>query len=344
VRSNNFRALRATGSITDMPRWLGTFVWLGIVALTGGTAAGFYGEFSWILELAAHFRPHLVALSFIWLFLAIFQRRPIAAIACAALLAVNAAPIVPYVTAQAPPVGEGGSSLRVMTYNMHGRTTQRAAFFEFVHAEQPDVILLTEVPNYTDWLTDSLGADYPHRIDGNSGRPHDLMVFSRWPVAGFHIDRSVDRALPVLAADLCEEGSKEPSQCVRLVGLHAVAPFGPAAEKHDAQLALAARLLAAAPPGRAILAGDLNMTPWAPDFRRLIAATGLRDAALGRGVTATWMSRQPMVGLTIDHVLAGPEIAVRDYLVGPDLGSDHLPVVAGLVVPKARHPAVQGAR
>jgi endonuclease/exonuclease/phosphatase (EEP) superfamily protein YafD len=48
------------------------------------------------------------------------------------------------------------------------------------------------------------------------------------------------------------------------------------------------------------------------------------------------MSRQPIVGLAIDHVLASPEIGVRDYLVGPDLGSDHLPVVAGLVLPSAQ--------
>lgn len=319
-----------------MPNWFGTFVWFGVFVLAGATAAGFYGELSWILDLAAHFRPHLVAIGFVWLFLAIFQRRPVAAIACAAILAINAAPIIPYVTAQARPDDEGGSALRVMTYNMHGRTTQRAAFLEFVHAEQPDIILLTEVPNYYDWLVDSLGADYPHRVDGNSGRPHDLMVFSRWPVASFQIDRSVDRGLPVLAADLCEDGAQEASRCVRLVALHAIAPFGARAEMHDAQFALATRLLASAPPGRAILAGDFNMTPWAPDFRRLIADTGLRDAALGRSVTATWLSRQPMVGIAIDHVLASPQIGVRDYLVGPDLGSDHLPVVAGLVLPRAQ--------
>lgn len=328
----------------EMPRWLGTFVWLGIVALAGVTTAGFHGELSWALDLAAHFRPHLVALSFIWLFFAIFQRRAFAAIACAALLALNAGPIVPYVTAQARPADESGSALRVMTYNMQGRTTQRAAFLEFVQAEQPDVILLTEVPNYYDWLTDSLGADYPHRIDGNSGRPHDVMVFSRWPVAGFQIDRSVDRALPVLAADLCEEARKDPSQCIRLVALHAVAPFGPGAEKQNAQLALAARLLADTQSAHAVLAGDLNVTPWAPAFRRLIEATGLRDAALGRSVTATWMSRQPMVGLAIDHVLASAEIGVRDYLVGPDVGSDHLPVIASLIVPKADVAMIQGAR
>lgn len=327
-----------------MPRWLGTFVWLGIVALAGLTAAGFYGELSWMLDLAAHFRPHLVALGFIWLFLAVFQHRPIAAMACAALLAVNTAPIIPYVTAQAQATAEGGSPLRVMTYNMHGRATRRADFLEFVRAEQPDVILLTEIPNYTDWLTDGLGADYPHRIDGNSGRPHDLMVFSRWPVAGFQIDRSVDRAQPVLAADLCEEGSKDPSRCVRLVGLHAVAPFGPGAQKQAAQLALAARLLANTQSAHAVLAGDLNATPWAPAFRRLIEATGLRDAALGRSVTATWMSRQSMVGLAIDHVLASAEIGVRDYLVGPDLGSDHLPVIASLMVPKADPALTHGAR
>ena len=56
-------------------------------------------------------------------------------------------------------------------------------------------------------------------------------------------------------------------------------------------------------------------------------------AALGRSITATWTSRQPIVGLAIDHVVASPKIAARRYDVGPDLGSDHLPVIAELAVP-----------
>ena len=157
--------------------------------------------------------------------------------------------------------------------------------------------------------------------------------FSRWPIRNITISHNVRLGFPVIAYDLCQDDTND--ACVRLVGLHAIAPFGAhIAAQHDEQLAIAATLARAAPQGQAIVAGDLNTTPWSPMFGRLLSDGGLRDAALGRSITATWMSRQPVVGLAIDHVLASPQIVVQHYDVGPDLGSDHLPVIAGLHVPQ----------
>lgn len=320
-----------------MRKWFGTAIWLGVFALTAATVAGSYGAVSWALDLFAHFRPHLVAVCFVWMFLALFQRRFVAVVASAALMAVNAAPIVPYVVSPSQAVAATPadvSPLRVMTFNMHGRKTQRAAFLDYVQAEQPDVVLLTEVPNPYEWLNDSLGADYPYRFDGKTGLPHDVILFSRWPIVATRADRSVSRGFPVLAADLCQD-EKAGGACVRLIGLHAIAPFGQRFAKwQETQFAIASRFAREAPHGQAIVAGDLNMTPWSPTFRHLLEAGGLRDTALGRSITATWASRQPIVGLPIDHVLASPQIVTRHYEVGPDLGSDHLPVIAELAVPR----------
>lgn len=330
-----------------MWKWFSTLarlgVWLGIVALASATLIAYEGERSWLLGLAAHFRPHLAALSAAWLLFALVRHRPLAVVACAALLAVNAAPLAPYVAGGAQAASGGqGEPLRVMTFNMHGRGTDRSAFLEFVHTEQPHVIVLTELPPARDWLTQTLGAHYPYRLDAESDRPHGLLLLSRWPIIGSQVDRRVDRGQPVFAADLCAETARGGDDCVRLVGLHAVAPLGlRAAERQHAKFAVAAQMARAAPSGRVVLAGDLNMTPWSPRFHRLLQAAGLGDAAIGRGLTATWFSRQPIVGLMIDHVLASPEIATRDYLVGPDLGSDHLPVVADLMLPKRDLESVQ---
>lgn len=318
-----------------MRKWFGTVIWLGVFAVAAATAAASTGERHWALGLVSHFRPHLVAFGFVWTFLALFQRRPVAVAASAALMAINAAPIVPYVTKQPQAIAAAPvSPLRVMTYNMHGRKTERAAFLDYVQSEQPDVVLLTEVPPGYGWLADSIGADYRYRYDSQTGLPHDLILFSRWPIVDTRTDRSVARGFPVTSYDLCQE-DKDGGACVRLVGLHAIAPFGARiAGLHDAQLAVAADQARAAPKGLVIVAGDLNTTPWAPSFRRLLADGGLRDAALGRSITATWTSRQPIVGLAIDHVLASPQITVQRYEVGPDLGSDHLPVIAELAVPR----------
>jgi len=74
----------------------------------------------------------------------------------------------------------------------------------------------------------------------------------------------------------------------------------------------------------AIVVGDLNATPWSNAFSGLghaglLRATGLKPTwpAIGLG----WM------GIPIDHVLVTPHWSVMERQIGPNIGSDHLPVM-----------------
>jgi endonuclease/exonuclease/phosphatase (EEP) superfamily protein YafD len=118
--------------------------------------------------------------------------------------------------------------------------------------------------------------------------------------------------------------------CATVIGLHGARPFGRNVGLRNAQLALAVRVAAARGDEPVILMGDLNLTPWAPTFAGLLEAGNLRDASIERGLTATWLSRHALFGLLIDHVLVNPKVAVVASRIGPDIGSDHLPVVADL--------------
>ena len=84
--------------------------------------------------------------------------------------------------------------------------------------------------------------------------------------------------------------------------------------------------------GPVIVAGDFNTTPWSPHFRDLLATTGLRDAGTGRGWLPTWPGRLGPAGIPIDHVLVRGEVAVTGLRRGPDVGSDHYPLIADLRV------------
>ncbi|MBM4022425.1 MAG: hypothetical protein FJ284_09335 [Planctomycetes bacterium] len=102
-------------------------------------------------------------------------------------------------------------------------------------------------------------------------------------------------------------------------------------DHRDRQLAAIGRL-AVEETLPVIVAGDLNTTPWSHGFRTLVTHR-LRDSAIGWGVQATWNARVLVPRLPIDHLLVPPEIGVHSRSVGPDLGSDHLPVEAVLLVP-----------
>jgi endonuclease/exonuclease/phosphatase (EEP) superfamily protein YafD len=154
----------------------------------------------------------------------------------------------------------------------------------------------------------------------------EVALLTRWRAEAYATDDAAGPAYPVTRVRLCR------TRCVDLVALHAAPPIRARGAYRARQLEIAARLASAA-AGPVVLLGDLNCTPWSPAFDRLQAAAGLRDSGRGRGLHPTWLSAMPFIGLPIDHVLVGPGIGVRGRRVGPDIGSDHRPVVADLVLP-----------
>lgn len=85
-----------------------------------------------------------------------------------------------------------------------------------------------------------------------------------------------------------------------------------------------------------ILAGDFNMPSDSPMMASLHRQfrDAFRDAGWGFGYTRP--TRWPFIG--IDHILVSPEWDVRSCQVGPDVGSDHLPLLAEVVLPAAVAP------
>jgi endonuclease/exonuclease/phosphatase (EEP) superfamily protein YafD len=80
--------------------------------------------------------------------------------------------------------------------------------------------------------------------------------------------------------------------------------------------------------------GDFNATPWSRPYRRLHNGTGTCDTRAGYGVQASYPADSWLLRIPIDHVLASCNVGVRDRRIGPDVGSDHLPVIVDLVLPR----------
>jgi endonuclease/exonuclease/phosphatase (EEP) superfamily protein YafD len=85
----------------------------------------------------------------------------------------------------------------------------------------------------------------------------------------------------------------------------------------------------------AVVVGDLNTTMWSPAYRKLIHATGLRNARDGFGICPTLGSERRWIAalaLPYDHSLVNQKVGVIGFRSGPFLGSDHLPIIAELAV------------
>ena len=88
-------------------------------------------------------------------------------------------------------------------------------------------------------------------------------------------------------------------------------------------------------PSQASVMGDLNMSMWSPYYRDFVDRSHLTNIRQGFGIQPSWPVNLPLLQIPIDHCLITSKIKVSNNQIGKDIGSDHYPLIADLVIPKS---------
>ncbi len=297
------------------------------------TLLGFAGTVGWVFDLCAHFRvQYAVALVVAGIVLVVLWRRPWSGIVALALGAVNASCL--WLLFWAPPAGGPASPahrLLLANVNTYGGDPDRVA--DLIRHVAADYVVLEEIsPEWLDRLADVLRA-YPYSEADARTDNFGIGLFSRWPLENTQILTLGPVDVPAVAARFHLAG-----QPVMLVAMHTLPPVN--ADQfalRNAQLAAAAQAVRELPVPL-LLAGDFNVTPWSPWFRRLLRASGLRDSARGYGWQPTWPAGLPWLWLPLDHCLYTTNLVIVSRQVGPAIGSDHYPLIVDFALAPAAGP------
>jgi len=322
------------------------FVYLGLVGLSFVTLVSFLGANYWIFELLSHFRVQYAAVATCMLvLLLISQAQRLEWIVGLILLGVNAVPILIQLGASVstPAVAVETPDARAMWVNLQGENTDLAAFYEYVAAESPDVIALTEVGSNRQAILDAFAEEYPHTVQSKLSNVFEIVLLSRYPIASERIS-GLDFArpssptltqpvfqpdVPIISAEICPEETG----CYTVMATHAPPPVtARMAAMRNTLFELLAQLSRQRDDNRLIVMGDLNTSVWSPQFGGLLKEGQMRTWSADVLIDSTWLSKSPFLGLTIDHVLTRDGVSLTSRRVGPDIGSDHYPLVADLVL------------
>lgn len=311
---------RAFPDARAVPAWL-------LAGLAFATLLAALAALGWPFELFAHFRAQYLGAALLLALLLGAQRRARLALLAILLAGWHALPGIAVLRAAPSAPGCDGASLTVATANVRFSNANREPFLAWLGSEPADLVVVQEV---TAGWADALEAisAYPHRYALTREDPYGIAIYSRRPLHGVETVDLARDGLPSLAGELEVGGQR-----VRFLGLHTHWPITPALSRaRDAALQQAAALARdSATP--VVLLGDLNLTPDAPAFPRLLAEGNLRDVMDGRRWRPTWRSGFWPLALRIDHVLVSPALCVEQAEVGPSVGSDHRPVTARLRLP-----------
>lgn len=226
------------------------------------------------------------------------------------------------------------STLRIVTYNIHGQRDNRAALARVVRAEAPDIAIVQEGPRRLWWR--HRRAELARRwgmfvVDGGEPAAGNVLLAgmrvrvhdTRCLLFPLHFGRHLRGA--VVAR--CTVGVVPFLVC----GTHLALDQ---AERCAQVRRLRAELAPADDRYGVIIGGDLNETSERPAWR--ILADGLVDAG-GDDLTPTFPTRVPQH--RIDALFVGASCQIRGYRVvdtpASRAASDHFPVLVDLVLPPA---------
>jgi len=305
------------------------------VALVGTAAAAFaalLAPLGWPFELFAHFRWQVGAAALALLLASLVLRRPWMMVVACITVAMQ---WLPGVLMSGPASAHGPTALtcsddqlRVVTANAWFANADHAALVVWLSRSDADIIALQEITPQWALALEPLARIYPYRKVMPRDDPYGIALLSRWPIDDVQPVAFSEDGMLSLVANVDVHGRK-----VRVITLHTRWPVVPELQVARDRALQQAAALALTQPESTILLGDLNLTPYAPAFARLVSESGLRDAFAGEAWRPTWQAGFWPLALPIDHVLVPRGSCVTEHEIGPDVGSDHRPLQVTLRLP-----------
>ncbi len=297
---------------------------LGFIAMTAGISS-LFPRYGWLLDLVSQFRVQIG-----WLNVGVAVLSGLAGLAALALVCLLLGGLVlaslrPF-WHQSGQDWEGRYRLILFNVRMRNRAFDRVR--QYVMQQAPDLLGLVEVDQA--WLEglDPLKSIFPYQASFAHPASYGLALFSQHPIRSWRSSR-----LPGSDVDHLEIDLDLPDGKIRVILAHLPPPFSPSERKKRDDRLHALGEIAAATDGPTLILGDFNASPWTPSLQALETDLGMKSLRRLHGLLPTWPAQFGPARIPIDHVFGSDgTVAFGASKVGPDLGSDHLPIEVSLTV------------
>ena len=309
-----------------------------VVGLSLVAALSWLATWHWAFELLTHFHVYFLLAGGALAVVAAGLQQWWTAGLSALIVAASFSVVWPHM--HLPPADlqpQAGPVVRLLWANLHRRNTDLDALRRLIEAEKPDIAVFTELDPVHDAVLRDVRALLPFQSPPPRSSVLGVMLLARKQPESLKFDLTMGDHAPLMVARLCPAEAG----CLTLLGLHAWPPLPPWTGVRDRQLAHAAAVARqhVDKGERVVLVGDFNVTPFSPVFDRLIVQSGLWDTNIlpaERPRTspsiATWRLANTGLGLPIDHALVSAGIGIVSRRIGPDIGSDHRPLILDLKI------------
>ena len=321
-----------------LSNFLANLLLLVIIAITLLSVCSSFGG-NFYFELASHFKVQYLFLTIFLFFLLSLARKKWFFVIALFCVFINTADVIHWYIPQPIAIQQSTNKIRALLVNINTKNNNYSQVISLVRKEKPDIAVFLELDEFWANQLHSINDILPYAVGRANPDNMGIAVYSKRPLEKPNIKflGSSDHA-SVVGDFLVNR------QVISLVATHFLQPIQPELILHTKQQLNAVSSYVKQLKQPRLVIGDLNTTMWSPSYRDFVKKTGLRNARQGFGILPTWPTeanfspiKPPLSWLLlipIDHFLISPEIKVLDIRTGANVGSDHLPLIADLILEK----------
>ncbi|MBC8001862.1 MAG: endonuclease/exonuclease/phosphatase family protein [Opitutaceae bacterium] len=302
---------------------------LAVGTVAGGiTAASYLGAWWWVFEVASNYHLQCGVVLGVASVVCFAGRKRLPGLLFLLLAAVNGIEIYPLYKAATPVVvRQGAPKLRCVLLNLKGANIATGSIPDYIRATRADVVVVTAVDDAWQQVVQSMSGDYPNIITAPREDGYGVGLLSRLPMRSGQSFNAGEPLVPTVYGILTCGDRK-----IVVLGTRFLPPAG--SGDHRTRIEQMKRIADgfSDPAERLILLGDLNVTHWSPYFKEFTKVVRLVDSARGFGIQPTWPVNGFPMQIPIDHCLVSPCFKVLNRTLGPNIGSDHFPLIVDLEV------------
>ena len=295
-------------------------------ATAAGTAAsslvlvvGLGSSDFWICDLLANFRIHAAASTLVLVGIQVYLGRIVLAISAGLILAL--AIILTYESQWTEGSDLSTRAIRVVSLNLGPSYGHADSVSNYLTNIDADIALLQEFSPPWEMQLVELSGRFPHSVLVPRPGSYGLAVYSRYPITDSFVESLVVPRIPFVRASI-----RIGRTSLDVANIHLLTPVYPRwFALRNEQIEVIADTVDQM-SNRTVVCGDWNLTPWSGQYQKLIDA-GLDHGRPGDQIKATWPSALGWAGIPIDHCFASNGAAIRSKLIGPNVGSDHRPIL-----------------
>ena len=227
-------------------------------------------------------------------------------------------------------------TISILASNVLQKNDKYDKVLEEVLLRNPDLLVFTETDKK--WMNELRKGikdfGYNYHLETPLDNTYGMLLYSKLELINPQVRFLLEDSIPSMHSRL----KLRSGEIVELHVLHPTPPMPPhdaTSTDRDAQMMMVAKMVDSAKLP-VIVAGDFNDVAWSESTSLFLKVSTLLDPRKGRGFFNTFHAKNWLMRWPLDHFFISKEFTLVDMEVGNNVGSDHFPLYAKIMLEPAK--------